>query len=90
MSQSQKCILFLCAQRSVRALMAASLLAARTRAQWDIWSTPGNFDLQEQELAQQVLDELGVALLPSPQTTEPAFGLTWDTGIILCSGTVDT
>ena len=39
MRGNEKRILFVCAKRSVRALMAASLLAARVRKLWDIWYT---------------------------------------------------
>ena len=90
MSKKQKRLLFLCAQRSVRALMAASLLATRTYEPWDIWSTPVSDDAQEQELARRVFDEMGIALLTSPRISEPSFGLTWDEGVILCSGLTDT
>lgn len=90
MSEHQKRILFLCASRSIRALMAASLLAARSRGPWDIWHTPARLSQEEQEMACQVLDELGMALLTTSQETEPSFGLTWDEGIILCSGLADT
>jgi hypothetical protein len=90
MSEQQKRLLFLCAHRSIRALMAASLLMARTRGPWDIWRTPASGAQEEQELARQVLDEMGILLLPSSQETEPSFGLRWDEGIILCSGLSDT
>ncbi len=90
MSEHQKRLLFLCAQRSVRALMAASLLAARAWGPWDIWHTPASASQQEQELVRRVLDELGVPLLTASQDTEPSFGLTWDEGVILCSGLADT
>jgi protein-tyrosine-phosphatase len=90
MSEHQKRILFVCASRSIRALMAANLLTARTRGPWDIWHTPAPVSQQEHELARQVLDEMGIALLSPSQETEPSFGLTWDEGIILCSGLADT
>ncbi len=90
MSDHQKRLLFLCAQRSVRALMAASLLSARARGPWDIWHTPTSTNQQEQELARQVLEEMGIPLLTASQETEPSFGLTWDEGVILCSGLADT
>ena len=89
MSAHQKRILFLCAQRSVRALMAASLLAARARERWDIWHTPASADQEELELARQVLAEMGIPPLTASQETEPAFGFVWDEGIILCSGLAD-
>jgi len=90
MSEHQKRILFLCASRSIRALMAASLLTTRAREPWDIWHTPAGIPQKEQELACQVLDEMGISLLPTSQETEPSFGLMWDEGIILCSGLSDT
>jgi hypothetical protein len=90
MSEHHKRLFFLCASRSIRALMAASLLTARTRMPWDIWHTPAHVPQEEYELARQVLDEMGIALLPASQGTEPNFGLAWDEGIILCSGLADT
>ncbi len=90
MSEPQKRLLFLCASRSIRSLMAASLLSAGARGPWDIWHTPTSVSLEEHELARQVLDERGIALLTSSQKTEPSFGLTWDEGIILCSGLANT
>lgn len=90
MSEHQKRILFLCAQCSIRALMAASLLATRARGPWDIWHTPVNTNREERELAKQVLDEIGIPLLTASQATEPRFGLSWDEGVILCSGLADT
>ena len=90
MSDNRKRILFLCAHRSIRSLMAASLLEARTRGPWDVWSTPVSPDQQEADLARQVLDEMGFRWLPSPQITEPSFGLSWDEGIILCRGLAAT
>ena len=83
MHEHRKRILFLCAHRSVRSLMAASLFAAQARGLWDIWSTPVTGDAQDVDLARQVLDELGITLLTSAQTTEPSFGLSWDEGVIL-------
>jgi hypothetical protein len=90
MSIPQKRLLFLCASRSIRALMATSLLAARARSPWDIWHTPIPTAKVEHDLARQVLDEMGIALLAPSQEVEPTFGLTWDEGIILCSGLTDT
>lgn len=90
MSEHRKRVLFLCAHRSVRALMAASLFAARAHGSWDIWSTPVQSDSQELDLARQVLDEVGIPLLTLPQTTEPDVALSWDEGIILCSGSANT
>lgn len=90
MSEHQKRILFLCASRSIRSLMAASLLSARARRPWDIWHTPAPVSQEERELAHQVLDEMGIALLSTSHETEPTFGLAWDEGIILCRGLADT
>ena len=90
MITQQKRILFLCASRSIRALMAASLLTARARGPWDIWHTPVDVSQEERALVRQVLDEVGTELLPSSQEIEPTVGLTWDEGIILCSGLADT
>ena len=47
-------------------------------------------DNQERVLAQNVLAEIGIPLLETPQTTQPYFGLQWDEGVILCSGMADT
>jgi protein-tyrosine-phosphatase len=90
MSTQQKRILFLCASRSIRALMAASLFSARARGPWDIWHTPVHGSQEERALARQVLDETGIALLSTSQETEPTFGLVWNEGIILCSGLAAT
>jgi protein-tyrosine-phosphatase len=90
MITQQKRILFLCASRSIRALMAASLFSARARGPWDIWHTPVHGSQEERALARQVLDEVGIALLPSSQEIEPTVGLVWDEGIILCSGLAAT
>jgi protein-tyrosine-phosphatase len=90
MHEHRKRVLFLCAHRSIRSLMAASLFAARAQETWDIWSTPVTGDAQDVDLARQALGELGIPLLISAQTTEPSFGLSWDEGVILCSGLADT
>ncbi len=90
MHEHRKRVLFLCSHRSIRSLMAASLLAARAREPWDIWSTPVTGDEQDVDLARQALDEMGIPLLISAQTTEPSFGLSWEEGVILCSGLADT
>ena len=86
MNESQKRILFLCAQHSPHALMAASLLAAQARGAWDIWCTPITVHAQDIDLIRQVLDESSVPLLSAPQIAEPHFSLAWDEGIVLCSG----
>ena len=86
----KKRILFLCAQHSIRSQMAESILKAKGgHEQWDVWSTPirGN---RERILAQNVLAEIGIPLLETPQTTQPYFGLLWDEGIIMCSGMAST
>ncbi len=89
MSEKQKRILFLCAHRSVRELIAASLLAAHEPNAWDIWIAPAPFPSDEVALARQVLSERGVPLLASPQTAEPSFDHSWEEGIVLCSGATD-
>ena len=85
----KKRILFLCAQHSIRSQMAESILALRGFEQWDGWSTPIH-EQQERTLARDVLAEIGIPLVETPQTTEPYFGLHWDDGVILCSGMTDT
>ena len=89
MSKEQQRILFLCAQRSVRELMAASLLAAHEQQSWDIWIAPAPFPSNEVALVRQVLDEIHVPLLLSTQTAEPSFDQSWDEGIVLCSGATE-
>ena len=84
-----KSLLFLDAKRTIRSFIAASILASKDGDQWDIWSTPVH-DSLERVFARQVLEEIGIPLIESPQTTEPSFGLGWDEGIILCSGLVNT
>ena len=84
-----KRILFLCANRSVRSVMAASILTNKAREAWESWITPVQ-DMGDIEIVRCVLAEISVPLLDSPQTTEPLFGLSWDEGIILCSGAADT
>lgn len=84
-----KRILFLCANRSVRSLIAASILANKAWGVWDSWITPVQ-DTDDIEMVRSVLMEINVPLLDAPQTTEPLFGLTWNEGIILCSGAADT
>jgi hypothetical protein len=88
-SEQQKRLLFLCAQRSVRQLMAASLLAAQALNEWDIWIASGTGTTQDIALIRQVLDEVYVPLLASPPTVEPSFDHSWDEGIVLCSGATD-
>ena len=89
MSEEQKRVLFLCAKRSVRALMAASLLAAHEEQRWDIWIAPGPFPADGVALARLALVEKGIPWLSCPQTTEPSVNRTWDEGIVLCSGATD-
>lgn len=89
MSEKQKRILFLCAQRSIRELIAASLLAAYEQSAWDIWIAPALFLSDEWVLVRHVLDEVHVPLLSSPQTAEPSFDRSWDEGVVLCSGVAD-
>ena len=82
-------LLFLCAQRSGRALLAASLLHATSGNRFDIWSSPAQ-DTQEYALIERIVQEQGVTLLASGHLIQPAFGLRWDEGIILCSGLAAT
>ena len=82
-------VLFLCAQGSSRALLAASLLHAQGSEQWEVWSTPPSEE-QGKRLVEQVLQEQGIALLPSNRLIQPAFGQRWEQGIVLCSGEADT
>jgi len=89
MSEKEKRLLFLCAHRSVRELMAASLLAAQKQNVWDSWIAPASFPSAAIALVHQVLDEVPVSLLFSPQTAEPSFDRSWDEGITLCSGASD-
>ena len=53
MSEKQKRLLFLCAHRSVRELMAASLLAAQEQNVWDIWIAPASFPSDAAALVRQ-------------------------------------
>lgn len=89
MSKAKKRILFLCAHRSGRELLAASLLAVHALTEWDIWIAPGTFMVQDIALVRQVLDEIDVPLLTSFQLAEPSYEYSWDQGIILCGGATD-
>lgn len=71
---------------SIRALMVASLLAARSSGPWDIWHTPVNASRKERALAHREFDERGIPLLTASQATEPRFGHTFDEAAILCNG----
>ena len=82
-------ILFLCARASSRALLAASILAARASDRYDVWSTPTQ-DKLGRTLAEQVLQEQQIPLLASDHIIQPAFGMRWDEGVVLCSGAADT
>ena len=82
-------VLFVCAQGSSRARLAASLLQAQGAPQWEAWSTPSD-DEQETILVEQVLRERGIPLLSASQVIQPAFGMRWKEGIVLCSGGTDT
>lgn len=82
-------LLFLCARGSGRALLAASLLQSMVGNRFEIWSTPPQ-NTQDRALVEHILREQSVALLASDRLTQPAFGLQWDEGIILCSGLTDT
>lgn len=89
MNEAQKRILFLCAQSTPRALMAASLLAAQGHEGWNIWSTPITTYIQDIDLMRRVLDEIAIPLLLAPQVAEPRFDLAWNEGVVLCSGNTD-
>ncbi len=89
MGENRKRILFLCAHRSVREIMAASLLAAQAFVEWDIWIAPGTFGAQEIALVRRVLDEIHIPLLSPFQIAEPSFDRSWDEGIVLCNGAAD-
>ena len=84
-----KRILFLCARGSSRALLAASILEALAESRWDVWSTPTQ-DEQGRVLTEQVLQEGGIPLLASDHLIQPAFGMQWDEGVVLCSGAANT
>ncbi|HLX55652.1 MAG TPA: hypothetical protein VKR83_01365 [Ktedonobacteraceae bacterium] len=82
-------IVFLCARGSSRSILAASLLAAHAGERWEVWGTPTH-DEQGRLLAEQVLRERSIAPIPSGHLIQPAFGMRWDEGVVLCSGTTDT
>ncbi len=82
-------LLFLCARGSGRALLAASLLQPLVGNRFDVWSTPTQ-DARDHSLVERVVQEQGVGLLARDHLIQPAFGLRWDEGIILCSGLTDT
>ena len=81
-------LFFLCARYSSRSLIAASLLTAQAPKRWDIWCSPTS-DTQGLHLAEKVLSEQDIPLIDSNHQIEPVFGMKWDEGIILCSGTAD-
>lgn len=82
-------LLFFCALGSSRSLIAASLLVAQGRNQWEVWSTPTQ-DKQGLQMAERVLHEQSIALISSDNLIQPTFGMRWDEGVILCSGATDT
>jgi len=82
-------IFFLCAQESSRALLAASLLQAQREMSWEAWCTPSR-DEQGNSLVEQVLKEQGIPLLSPDHVIQPAFGMYWEEGIVLCSGAAAT
>ena len=82
-------IMFLCARGSSRSIFAASLLAAHAGERWEAWGTPTH-DEQGRFLAEQVLRERGTAAIPFDRLIQPAFGMHWDEGVVLCSGATDT
>ena len=82
-------VLFLCARGSSRSLLAASILAASARGQYDIWSTPTQ-DVHGSALAERVLLEQEIPLLAPDHLIDPTFSMRWNEGIILCSGVTGT
>lgn len=82
-------LLFLCAQGSSRALLAASLLSGQAGNRWEAWCSPTR-DEPGRALAQQVLFEQGIDPISPDRHIQPAFGMRWDQGIVLCSGAADT
>jgi len=82
-------VFFLCAQGSDRALLAASLLHAQSATEWEAYSPPPS-NGRVAPAVEQVLQEQGLALLPSDRLILPVFGVHWDQGIVLCSGMADT
>ncbi|GHO60466.1 hypothetical protein [Ktedonobacter robiniae] len=86
MTERKKRLLFLCAHRSIRELMAASLLEAQAPGEWNIWIVSGTFAPQDITLVRQVLEEIQVPLLLSPPMIEPSFDHSWDEGVVICSG----
>jgi protein-tyrosine-phosphatase len=82
-------LLFLCARGSARSYLAASLLQAIAGERFDTWATPTQ-DTQGLAYAKQVLQEQGIPLLPHDHLIQPTFGMHWDEGIVLCSGSTDT
>ncbi|MDQ6660572.1 MAG: hypothetical protein M3Z24_06360 [Chloroflexota bacterium] len=55
MNPAHKRLFLLCTQRSVREVMAASLIAACLRDTWEIWMAPGRFEAHEMALVCQIL-----------------------------------
>ncbi len=88
MNQTRQRLFFLCAHRSVREVIAASVLAALAQ-EWDIWIAPGHFDDQGMNFAGHVLGEIRIPLLAPLQTTEPTVEHSWTEGIVICSGVTD-
>ena len=82
-------LFILCASRSGRALLAASLLQSTAGNLFDIWSSPAQ-DTQEYALIERIVQEQDVPLISSDHLIQPTFGLRWDEGIILCSGLTAT
>lgn len=86
MHEHKKRLLFLCAHRSIRELMAASLLEAQAPGAWNIWIASGTFAPRDVTLVRQVLEEIQVPLLLAPHMREPSFDSSWDEGVVICSG----
>ncbi len=82
-------LIFLCARGSSRSLLAASILSAQVGSRWEVWCTPTQ-ETWGVHLTEQVLHEQGIAPISSDRLIQPTLGMSWDEGIILCSGAADT
>ncbi|MGO8950423.1 MAG: hypothetical protein ACLQUY_22740 [Ktedonobacterales bacterium] len=82
-------LLFVCAQGSGRALLAASLLQTLAAGRWEAWSTPPDDPLSF-VLVARVLREQGRTLLSADRLVRPTSGMVWEDVIILCSGATAT
>jgi hypothetical protein len=82
-------LVFVCAQGSARAYLAASLLSDAAGDRFDAWANPSQEE-QGLGLVQRVLAEQRIAPLSPDHLIQPGFGMRWDHGIVLCSGSADT